>query len=400
MSNGIRNNSIVLFLYKTGLLILFLQSMYAWFLWWGQFFFAIVVSLVFTITFLVSSKAILCYEKSNIIPVLFFIILQLYVVKDENTNSFIAALLRIFVISTVLILNDKLKTDILNFLTKAFAILMAISLFAWLVFLAGIPLPHFPTSYYDGHYLFENYYFFLLTKGETDALIPRFSGVFLEPGHLGMISSFLIYANRFNLKNKTVLIIFVCTLFTFSLVAYILLAISAIAYFTIGSKKPFRNFAIIIVLTVTVIAGVARYNNGDNLVNNYILIRLKVENGEIVGNNRFTPFLNTYYKQFINSDDKLFGIGPYIYHQTDWGGGNAGFKVFILQYGIIGLVLVFLFYFTLVVYRSSKLAWILLFIYLLSFLQRAYALWEVELLIFITALPILSMNEKINAHDQ
>ena len=54
----------------------------------------------------------------------------------------------------------------------------------------------------DGQYFYDNYYFFLFNN-DTDRLpIPRFSSIFLEPGHLGMITTFLIYANQFDLKGK------------------------------------------------------------------------------------------------------------------------------------------------------------------------------------------------------
>jgi hypothetical protein len=133
----------------------------------------------------------------------------------------------------------------------------------------------------------------------------------------------------------------------------------------------------------------ANYRDGNNAINNLILMRLKIENGDIVGNNRVGRDFDDYFQQFMNSDNKFLGIGEAKYSKMIWKSGNAGYKVFILQQGIFGTVLLFLLYFSMVIFKKSKLSLMFLVVYILSFLQRAYALWDVELLIFITALPIL-----------
>jgi hypothetical protein len=360
--------------------------MFAWFLW-GQRVIIILLSGCLTILFALTGKEIFCNEKSNTIPVFFIIIIQLYVAKIDNVNGLIGALLSIVILSAVLLLNDQIKINLFQFFTRAFSIVLAISLLAWIFFLLGISLPHSHTNFNNGEYSFDNYYFFLLNNNYL--IIPRFSSVFLEPGHMGMISSFLLFANRFDLKNKNVLIIFICTLLTFSLAAYVLLLISVSAYIILNSRKPFRNLILWSVCVFILFSFFANYRDGNNAINNLILMRLKIENGDIVGNNRVGRDFDDYFQQFMNSDNKFLGIGEAKYSKMIWKSGNAGYKVFILQQGIFGTVLLFLLYFSMVIFKKSKLSLMFLVVYILSFLQRAYALWDVELLIFITALPIL-----------
>lgn len=379
-------------LFKFGLLLLFLQSMYAWFLW-EQFVFIVILVAGLSALFALSSKDVFALKKSNIITILILVVIQFYMVRDMNINAFIAAVLRICIISIVLLLNDQIKIDLLNFFTKAFAVLLSISLLAWIIFLIGIPLPHSSISFNAGQYWYNNYYLFLEDL-KPFIIVSRFSSVFLEPGQLGMITAFFLYANRFELKRKTVMIIFIATLFTFSLAAYLLLLISASAYIIISSKKPMRNFILWCLFLSSIYFYFSNLNGGNNIVNNLIIERLYIENGDLAGNNRFSSFMDNYFDSFVKSADIYTGIGAVKYQMFNLG-PNAGYKVFIVQYGIIGTLLVFLFYISVVLNYKSRLSIIFLVVYILCFIQAAYPLWECELLLFIIAMPVLyTFNEK------
>jgi hypothetical protein len=378
-------------LFKFSLLLLFLQSMFAWFLW-GQLFFVIILCLIATFAFgIASSESVFSIRKTNFIPIFLIFFIQLYVVADQNTNALVAAFLRIIIVLMILLFNDKIKIDLFRFLTKSFAILLSISLFAWILFLLGISLPHFQTNFNDQQYLFDNYYLFLHNHKDMILPVPRFSSVFLEPGQLGMMSSFLLCANRFDLKRKEILVIFIATIFTFSLAAYLLLLISASVYLTIYSKKPFRNFILWGLFLFTSYYFFANYNNGDNTINNLIFSRFESVNSEIVENNRFSEEMDVYFKRFINSEDLFSGIGSLQYEKL-FLGANAGYKVFLIQFGIIGTLSIFLFYLAVVLGKPTKMAWILLLVYILCFVQAAYPLWECELILFITAIPFFKSN--------
>lgn len=124
---------------------------------------------------------------------------------------------------------------------------------------------------------------------------------------------------------------------------------------------------------------------------------MKYEDGTIAGDNRFTEYLDSYYTKFIESEEKYFGIGSKKYNQIDWGGGNAGYKQFIIEHGIIGVFLVCIFYLAITLKYKNNLSYFLLIIYSLCFLQAAYALWECELIIFITALPYLKQESTLKS---
>lgn len=379
--------------FKFSLFLLFIQSMYVWFLW-GQIIFVILFTLCCSFFFIISRRRIFSFNYSNLVPVFLLIAIQLYVVRDNSLNAIIAALLRIFILSIIILFKDYIKIDLLNYFTKAFAILLTISLFAWILFLIGVRLPYVFSQFNDGQYLFDNYYFFMINQyAPTHLVIPRFASVFLEPGHLGMISSFLLLVNKFNFKKKEVIVLLIVTILTFSLAAYIILLTTLTLFLIENSNKPIRNFVFWGVFIASMYLLFVNFNNGDNLINNLIIERLKFEDGTIRGNNRFSSDFNDYFKDFIQSPRNMLGLGVLKYSEMTWEAGSAGYKVYLVQHGILGTLLVFLFYLSIVLQNKNRMTWMLFIAYILIFIQASYPLWECEILIFITAIPYLR-NEK------
>ncbi len=384
---------------KFSLFLLLLQSMYVWFLW-GQQILLLLLTLFSILFFSLVSKESFSIQQSKIVTFLFLSFLLIYTSRDLNIHGYIATFLRVFIYFFIICLDDNVKAEIFNFFTKALAIVLLISSTVWAFFLCGIPLPHSYVSFNDGQYIFYNYYFFLLDARPISNLIPRFSSIFLEPGHLGMFAAFFLYANRFNLRKKEVLIIFIISLLTFSLAAYVLLIFSVLIYILLKSSQPKLNFFLFVIFLLFFYFYFSTLNNGENIINKLILERLQVDDGKLVGNNRFTVDFDAFYNNLVTSIQGIFGIGTVKYNQLFWSGGNAGYKVFIAQYGIVGVFFLFLFYFSIVNCNWNKLTIMFFIVYVFSFLQRAYALWDVELLIFITAVPLLSINKKYDFHDE
>jgi len=387
-------------LFKFSFLLIFLESMFAWFLW-GKY--LLVFALIFPIlaTFLLSFSfnKFFQFTDTKIITFILLIIVQLYAVREFQISFLILSITRICILSIVLFSNDQIKRDLINYFTKGFAILVSISLLGWILFLLGVPLPNKPI-YLSEDYYFDNYYFFITQISQIRQIsfidiLPRFSSVFLEPGYLGMISTFLVIANRFDLKRKAVLIIFIGVVFSFSLAAYIVLIISFFFWLVINSKRPIQNILFLSMFLLLIYYFFIKFNAGENAFNNYIIKRLIYDNGQISGYNRFTIDLDSFYQHFLSTDKKYFGFGIVEFGKMTWSsGGNAGYKVYILQHGIVGALLIFLFYISMVWNIKSKLVWILLIAYFLFFLQASYPLMECELLIFITAIPLLKSIKK------
>ena len=76
------------------------------------------------------------------------------------------------------------------------------------------------------------------------------------------------------------------------------------------SKNPILNLLLLIGFLFALYFYFSTLNNGNNVINNLIIHRLKIEDGDIAGNNRSSEDLNIYFEQFMKKDDSFWGIGP------------------------------------------------------------------------------------------
>ena len=102
-----------------------------------------------------------------------------------------------------------------------------------------MPIYSYQVSINDPYYSwgFSNSLFLILPI--TSFPFPRFQSIFLEPGHLGMISSLMLYMIRYNMRSWQGIIIFLSSLLSMSLAAYMLLFLGMVIY-----KLSFGNLHI------------------------------------------------------------------------------------------------------------------------------------------------------------
>lgn len=272
-----------------------------------------------------------------------------------NLNGLLGFILKLYPIGVFFLLKPSYKHDFLLLLRKGIAIILAISLITWILFLIGVPLPYTQMTYGtindEIQYYFHNYYVFLLNRNTIlDIILSRFQSIFIEPGYLGCLLSLLLYNGRFILKkNYENIIYLIALLFTFSLAGYLLTAAGFIA-----TKLEKNNRRIIwlitIIITVIGINMVAQsWNNGDNVLNQYVIGRLQYENGTgFSGYNRSSEGTVDYFWDYFVRGDKLW-LGGYSY--SDYSSfyrseGEVSAYSYIMQYGLFAfLVLFFYFYY-------------------------------------------------------
>ena len=140
----------------------------------------------------------------------------------------------------------------------------------------------------------------------------------------------------------------------------------------IRGKQMIRKLvATLAVISVALIVTFT-YNNGNNLVHDLILLRMEIEDGEMAGDNRISNNFEGDYENFISSSDVLLGR-----EMDNSEFGNAGYRVFFYEHGIVGVVLVWLFYVVSLMYTPNKRAFVsVLFVALLFFGASAFMLWD------------------------
>jgi hypothetical protein len=371
-----------------------LQSIFAWFLW-GTFmaFFVQIITILSALFLFYHNKFKIKLTRGNLIILITLFIVQIYMVRELKPASLSLAFLRFINIFCVLIINDKVKFEIFKFITNSISILLGISLMGWVLYLVGIPLPYVAIDSSYGPYL--NYFFFIVyDESSYFSIIPRFSSIFLEPGYLGMITSLIIIAHQFRFNKISLKILFASTIFSFSLAAFLVLILSYIIYLSFSSNRFLLYLTLLIILLFSLYQISLEYNSGENAIYNYLFKRLEFSDGEISGYNRFSSDLEAYYYKFVRGDNLFFGIGEQEFRRINWDGGNAGYKVFIIQYGILGTILVLFLYLFILLKYFSKVGALLFLAYSLIFLQAAYPLIEFQLLLFVLALPSILIYNK------
>ena len=371
-----------------------LCSMKPWFVWDNPAILYILI-IFFILTRLPFARRI--NKKHCVLLILCFI---LYTVVDvphiNDAKRFVEYIFRPFICtSLVILLLSEEKASLVKIFINFYAGVLLFSTIIYVLVILGMPIYSYQVSINDPYYSwgFSNSLFLILPI--TSFPFPRFQSIFLEPGHLGMISSLMLYMIRYNMRSWQGIIIFLSSLLSMSLAAYMLLFLGMVIYkLSFGNLLKTITFLLMILMTCTM-----AYNFFPNsYFSQAILLRLEYDEDKgFKGNNRISEDFEYYYNnKFYKTEHVLLGIGGDNISTISGEGGNSSYKVFIVQYGILGLVVLSVFFFVIVWYSKSSFVRGLLLLYVASFWQRPYALWEVELFLFISIALLAKQNEEYN----
>lgn len=367
-------------LLKFSFLLCILKSMNYWMLWYTN------TRIVYLLTLLliiicVRNKQIDWKKKINgnyIVGFVFFAIfaiLQNYTVLANKTSllSYSNTFLLLGIFYAVLRLGNGFKEELIGFMEKSMIYLLLPALMVFFVNFF-VSLPYIPTVYMDSfgnepYGLLKNYIFLI---HHADAIadlasFPRFCGPFLEPGQLATFLSFLLLLLKFDFSKKSRYVLLVALLVSFSLAGYVLALMGVVL---VKSQKIKKFLPLIFLLVISYFVGKS-YNDGDNLLNKYILVRLEYDEEKgISGNDRSSAVADIIFEEELmaNSKNLLFGL-PYYRGEAI---GGSGYKFYLINYGIFNLL--FLLFSYIIISSSAKNKrdmLIFLALIIASFLQRA-----------------------------
>lgn len=368
MQNQLRTSGKLYVVYKICFLLMFMNSMFPWWMWNNSvnqivLFVTVFISILLCVT--ESKLFLLSRQKIGLISILLLSFVW-HIYRNEGylgvTFSFV---------SWIVLLSFRIeyKLDILRFTTKVFAYFLIASLIFYVLFLFGINFvePSFMTFNAD-QYMIWNYYTFTLSVNNLSNF-QRFKSVFMEPGHLTMGLVPLIMANRFDLRNKYVVMLIIAELFTFSLAGYITMFVGYLM-FNFSIKKIKYIFWGLLVLCILLF--ILERGGYSEMLDTFLWRRLEFVDGDIAGNNRVTAEFNNVYQGVMNTSDKWMGNSSI--DETAYG-GVSGYKKYIVMNGLIGLFIIFMLYtYQYFVYRKYDVM-VLTIILLLLLFQNAYPFW-------------------------
>ena len=361
-------NSILKNIFYITMLFLFIHSMYPWFTFEYENAYLSLGALGIT-AFVGFQTKIFQRNKSSIIVSILFLCLYLWLSKYSNIFGSLELIIQWLILCYIVSLKYEYKIQLIEFITKWFAILMSISLGAYILFLSGVSFPGTIVEYQQ--YFMDNHYFFLQKE------LFRFQSVFLEPGHMTMGLAPLLFINKYNLKNRYVLILFIAQMLSLSLAGYMMMMIGYSVLF-LFDKQSKKSKLISVLLSTILICSVAIFMQNsfeNNVFDDLIFRRMQFDNGHFVGDNRSSVYLDRQFEDVVSSSDILTGR----YFNSEMSEkGVAGYKKFIVQFGLIGCVLLILSFFSthkLLIYKFRRNAFLLVIMILLLLLQNAYPTW-------------------------
>ena len=371
----IKKETIVISCFEIGMLIAYWGSLNPWFLWpIGSLYIVPAAFFVLIAMFVSSTMYENIFSRTDyLLPLTAYIILGYYLlfVNSGNINAFIGSFFQIVVFMSLFMVDKQILFTLTSFLSKAMACLLIVSIPFYLLYLLGFTFPSTNAQYGDGLYTYTNFYFFLLDD-RSISIFPRFHSVFLEPGHLGTATVLLLFAQCGYWRKWYNVILWIATLMTFSLAAYVLSVVVIFLNLWMRGKNIFKKALFVICCVAGTVIGSFFYNDGENLIHDLIVIRLEIdEEGGLSGDNRVAGWFEDEYDSYLQSSDVFFGR-DYDYSIP----GNSGYRLYIYENGLIGLFLVILLYLTFLIKAIDKrVLWSVALIAVLCFWVRGYLLW-------------------------
>lgn len=334
--------------------------------------------------------------KTRVILVILISITLLYEFRLYSMNSMVQSVVallylgsRILMVASLIFSRVEFMQQLLAIIIRVTAILLSISLFFWILFLVGIPLPHYYVTT-NNYYEHSVYYFFIL-NGMEGQLMPRFAGLFLEPGHAGSTACLLLFLNGVTVRKWENVIFYITILLSLSLAAYGLLVGCLGLYLLAKSKVGFLKIVPYVCILALLTVFFTNYKGGDNPVNQKILMRLAFEDGEMVGNNRTSTLFDWYFEDYVNSSDCILGKGKEVAmtsSATSMLNGTASWKRYFYLRGYVGCFMLLLFLFSYYFAYRSKFSLAFLILYLICNAIRDYPLDELWLYLILLSMPI------------
>lgn len=222
---------------------------------------------------------------------------------------------------------------------KKYIVLMAlVGILCYLAFVLSIPLPHKTVAYYS-QWQPDAYY---VTYGvsylySTSAGILRLCGLFNEPGYLGTIIALMLCTEKFAIRKKENIVLLIAGILTFSAAFY---AIVFVYLMLLAYKRPKVMAAMILfgIFYLFILPNITIHNTEIA----YLVSRFTFSDGKFLGDNRSKAMLDNVLAEVLSGAEAYFGRGGGYVSSLNIQGGVSSYKTYIVDYGIIGFVFIYL----------------------------------------------------------
>jgi len=358
-----------------------------WFVWTILPYINFLFSFIFIILFFINSNRKISLSDSSLLALI--LVMAYFLCREIAGGIHGTTIITFLVCLNSFFFYEEEKRKTIEYLTNILAVIVVFSLPFWLFHVFVSPLPvinRFDLHIINKSVIMDNHFFFVAVHNYD---LFRFYSLFDEPGVLGTLGSLLLFINRYDFKKKQNILILIGCIFTYSFAFYLLTLFGMFYFYSKSIKKIF-----LLLLLVICIGG-------------FLLVMLKNETVfQIQVVSRFSS-LNTgviskragnraasFFDDFIKSNELFYGKGKRWLSENYLriGVGGDSYYYFIVEYGMIGTILLLLLYISLI-RDINKDTIFLLLMFMLSFLQRPQAFWPWQVLLFSCGTGYLTNNK-------
>jgi hypothetical protein len=143
-----------------------------------------------------------------------------------------------------------------------------------------------------------------------------------------------------------------------------------------------------------------KYVSEDSLVGKLIIERLVFDEEKgFAGNNRTGEDFEYNFEKYIQSKKCILGLDGELHEGNNWTTGNSGYKVTIVYFGFVGLLIMLLLLFKIFIINRSSYGFVLFCCYLLLGAIRNFWLNPYWLFILICAIPLIQQQNKLQSSN-
>lgn len=315
---------------------------------------------------------------------LYFVVFQFVVWGDFAFSTIYLIVALLFTIG----ITDDTKEKAYDKFVKLFAIVVLISLVAWAIhkFIVEFPI----ISYLDisemkgARLIMNNHLFFVSSEKNSE----RFYGVFDEPGVLGTIGAFILYANKYDFKKWYNIALLVACFFTFSLAFFIMTIVGMFFTYSQTPKDVIRGiFGIVIVVLIVYIF---LWDNPD--FQRLIVGRLtSVDDISGLISNRENLFVQENFANMLSDPiTLLLGYGN---NSTVGAGTAVSYMRWLLQYGFVGFAIM-CFVLIVLLKEFNKNTLVFFVLWMMAFSQRPNIFSTAYVVLIVVLEPIFNKRQK------
>ena len=367
---------------------------------WGANFHSIWIGTIYTLSAFTALLSILLFDFSKknygmLFAIASVIIYILFGIFHSYNSEYNGVFLAVQCISFLLLPND-IKKYSFKFFKKIWVVICVIGIVCFLFYAFKIPVPYQEVPYYFGDSLkYINYGVSFLYQ---DSEMFRLCGLCNEPGYLGTICALILCADCIKIRKKTNIVILIAGLMTFSVAFFVILIVYLIMKAMVAihnnknTKKKILYYICLVFLVIFYFIVLPNIKTGDTAIDKTIQ-RLTITSEGLVGDNRTTSDFDALFESSL-STNPLFGMGKG-YVRASEVGDNSSYKIYIIEYGIMGSALIWGTLLVAALYKNTKNKNVILFVvvFFASIYQRPNIIALPYLLILIGGIEYIKTKQ-------